>query len=113
MEEYLNKMKEIADNHILAGSLVPTSDMITQTLSGIDNEYKPIVVQLSDKEHLNWVEMQAQFLTLENRLEQINNMSNLSLNPSVNIATKEDKRGTKANTRGGWRGTIWRGSKGG
>ncbi|KAI4323950.1 hypothetical protein L6164_023521 [Bauhinia variegata] len=37
MEEYLNKMKNISDNLTLAGSLVSTSDLIPQTLTGLDN----------------------------------------------------------------------------
>nr|KYP43069.1 hypothetical protein KK1_035512 [Cajanus cajan] len=114
MEEYFTKMKEIADDLALAGSSVSTMDLVTQTLAGLDNEYNPIVVQLSDKEHLTWVEMQAQLLTYENRLEQINNLSNLTLNPSANIATRGDNRRGKSNSFGGWRGgQINRGARGG
>nr|KYP38146.1 hypothetical protein KK1_040630 [Cajanus cajan] len=63
-EEYLTKMKEIADNLALAGSSVSIMDLITQTLAGLDNEYNPIVVKLSNKENLTWVEMQAQIFYL-------------------------------------------------
>nr|KYP50444.1 Retrovirus-related Pol polyprotein from transposon TNT 1-94 [Cajanus cajan] len=114
MEEYLTKMKEIADDLALAGSSVSTMDLVTQTLAGLDNEYNPIVVQLSDKEHLTWVEMQAQLLTYENRLEQINNQSNLTLNPSSNISTILYNRRGKSNAFGGGRGgQINRGARGG
>ncbi|KAI4297258.1 hypothetical protein L6164_037153 [Bauhinia variegata] len=57
IEEYLNKMKGIADNLTLAGSPISNLDLITQTLSGLDNKYNAIVVQLTDKEELTWIEM--------------------------------------------------------
>ncbi|KAK0579227.1 hypothetical protein LWI29_023107 [Acer saccharum] len=41
----------------LSGSPISVSDLITQILSGLDAEYTPIVVQLSDKESLSWIEL--------------------------------------------------------
>ncbi|KAI4297688.1 hypothetical protein L6164_037568 [Bauhinia variegata] len=110
MEEYLNKMKNLFDSLTLAGSLVSTFNLITQTLSGLDIEYNPIVVQLADKENLTWVDLQAQLLAFENRLEQLNSLANLSLNPTANLAAKFDSRNNHAPTRSGWRGTNQRGT---
>ncbi|KAI4332233.1 hypothetical protein L6164_017157 [Bauhinia variegata] len=86
MEEYLNKMKNLSDSLTLAGSLVSTSDLITQTLNGLESEYNPIVVQLVDKENLTCVDLQAQLLAFKNILEQLNSLVNLSFNPTVNLA---------------------------
>lgn len=44
MEEYLGKMKSIADNLKLAGSPISTSDLIIQTLAGLDSAL--IIMQL-------------------------------------------------------------------
>ncbi|KAI4347660.1 hypothetical protein L6164_008452 [Bauhinia variegata] len=71
MEEYLNKMKNLSDNLTLVGSPISTFDLIKQTLTSLDSEYNPIVVQLADKENLKWVELQAQLLAFENILEQL------------------------------------------
>lgn len=71
MDEYLRKVKELADNLLLAGCPMSPDDLITQTLSGLDTEYNAIVVQLSEKARLTWVELQALLLTFESRLEQL------------------------------------------
>lgn len=68
MAEYLVKMKFAADNLLLAGYPISTNDLITQTLAGLEVNCNPIVVQLSDKDNLTWVELQAALLTCENRL---------------------------------------------
>ncbi|KAJ0043243.1 hypothetical protein Pint_19064 [Pistacia integerrima] len=57
MEEYLTTMKAFSDNLTVAGSPISLSDLITQILSGLDAEYTLIVVQLSDKESLSWIEL--------------------------------------------------------
>lgn len=44
MDEYLRKIKELADNLLLAGSQIPIDDLITQTLAGLDMEYNHVVV---------------------------------------------------------------------
>lgn len=51
MREYLAKMK-YADNLNLAGCNYTLTGLITQILSGLDSEYTPIVVTLSEKEDL-------------------------------------------------------------
>ncbi|KAK7310687.1 hypothetical protein RJT34_08347 [Clitoria ternatea] len=87
-----SKMKTLADNLKLAGSPVSTSDLIIRTLAGLDSEYNPIVVQLSDKDNMTWVDLQAQLLTFENRLEQLNSFSNLTINASANAVTRSNHK---------------------
>ncbi|KAK4275670.1 hypothetical protein QN277_018710 [Acacia crassicarpa] len=52
MREYLAKMKSLSDNLTLAGCPLSLTDLITQTLAGLDTEYTPIVVILSEKDNL-------------------------------------------------------------
>lgn len=57
MEEYLNKIKSIFDCLALAESPVSQSDLILQTLSGLNAEYTPIIDILSDKDNLTWIDL--------------------------------------------------------
>ena len=91
MEDYLNKMKSIANNLTLARSLIPSFDLITQVLVGFDVDYNPIVVQLSEKEDLTCVCLQALLLTFKSRLKQLNALNNLTLNPLANKTKIETK----------------------
>ncbi|PNX82983.1 glutamate receptor [Trifolium pratense] len=97
----------------LAGNPVSTSDLIIQTLNGLDSEYNPVVVKLSDQTTLSWVDLQAQLLTFESRIEQLNSLSNLTLNATANVVNKSDHRGNKFNSNINWRGSNFRGWKGG
>ena len=65
MEEYLVKMKNLADRLRLVGSPISNSDLIIKTLNGLDFEYNPVVVKLSDQTNLTWVDLQAQLLIFE------------------------------------------------
>lgn len=44
MEEYLAKMKTIADNLQLSGSPISLTDLIAQVLCGLDSEYTPLLL---------------------------------------------------------------------
>lgn len=55
MVEYLTKMKSISNNLLLVDCPISIDDLITQTLAGLDSEYNPIVVQLTDKAELSWL----------------------------------------------------------
>ncbi|CAJ2667558.1 unnamed protein product [Trifolium pratense] len=115
MEDYLIKMKNLADKLKLAGNPISNSDLIIQTLNGLDSEYNPVVVKLSDQTALSWVDLQAQLLTFESRIEQLNNLTNLTLNATANVANKSDHRGNKFKSNNNWRGSNfkgWRGSRG-
>lgn len=52
MEDYLNNMKQIADNLKLAGSPLPLSDLFFQILAGLDSDYTLVVMTLLDKQDL-------------------------------------------------------------
>lgn len=113
MEDYLIKMKNLADKLKLAGNPISNSDLIIQTLNGLDSEYNPIVVKLSDHTTLSWVDLQAQLLTFESRIEQLNNLTNLNLNATANVANKFDHRDNRFNSNNNWRGSNFRGWRGG
>ncbi|KAK4256397.1 hypothetical protein QN277_009269 [Acacia crassicarpa] len=86
IKDFLTKMKTIVDNLTLAGALLPSDDFIMHTLNGLDAEYNAIVVKLLDQPQLSWVELQANLLALESHLEQLNQFTNLSIEPSANTA---------------------------
>lgn len=104
MADYLAKMKLVANNLFLAGSPISTNDLVTQTLAGLDIDYNPIVVQLSNKEELTWVELQVALLTYENRMEQLTTLTS-SLQVQANIANTKPKYGNnnKSDQNSSWR----------
>lgn len=120
MHDYLSKMKNLADKLKLAGNPILNSDLIIQTLNGLDSEYNPVVVKLSDQINLSWIDLQSQLLSFESRIEQLNSFNSLSLNASANVANKTDYKGNWRNNRlgfhgsnGNWRGSNSRGWRGG
>ena len=100
MDQYLLKMKNLADKLKLAGSPISNSDLMIQTLNGLDIDYNPVVVKLSNQINLSWVDLQAQLLAFESRIEQLNIFNSLSMNTSANLATKTDFRSNKPRTQG-------------
>lgn len=72
MEEYLQKMKTLADNLQRSGSPISLSDLISQVLCGLDTEYTPIVTQLLYMPNVSWIEFSTALLTFESRVEQLN-----------------------------------------
>ncbi|KAK4259239.1 hypothetical protein QN277_005589 [Acacia crassicarpa] len=112
MSDFLNKMKSIADQLTLAGSPVPHEDLVLHTLNGLDAEYNAIVVKLLDQTHLSWVDIQAHLLAFENRIEQLNQFANLSLEPTAQLATRgapprpnSSSWSDSDGSHGGWRGS--------
>lgn len=63
MEEYLTKMKTPSDKLSLAGSPASQEDLVSQVLSGLDTDYNPLVVYLSDKEDPSWPELHLKHVT--------------------------------------------------
>ena len=112
MDPYLLKMMNFAHKLKMAGSLISNSDLMIQTLNGLDADYNPVVVKLYDQINLSWVDLQAQLLAFESRINQLNNFNNLSMNTSTNFATKIDFRSNKLGTQGNWRGSNFRGGRG-
>jgi len=109
MDQYLLKMKNLIGKLKLARSPIFNSYLIIQTLNRLDVDYNPVVVKLSDQINLSWVDLQAQLLPFENRIEQLNNFNNLSMNTSTNLATKTDCSSNKLGTQGDWKGSNFRG----
>jgi len=112
MDQYLLKMKNLADKLKLAGSPISNSDLMIQTLNGLDIDYNPVVVKLSNQINLSWVDLQAQLLAFESRIEQLNIFNSLSMNTSANLATKTDFRSNKPRTQGNWRVSNFIGGRG-
>jgi len=52
-------MKNFADKLKLAGSPISNSDLMIQTLNGLDTDYNPMVVKLSYQIHRSWVDLQT------------------------------------------------------
>jgi len=113
MEDYLMKMKDLADKLKMAGSPISNADLVIQTLNGLDVDYNPVVVKLSDQINISWVDLQAQLLAFESRLDQLNNLNNINLNATANVANKTEFRGNRFNPRGNWRGSNFRNMRGG
>jgi len=113
MEQYLMKMKTLADKLKLAGSPISNFDLMIQILNGLDADYNPVVVKLADMIDLSWVEFQSQLLAFESRIDQLNNLSGLTINASANFASKAEYKGNKQGTRGNWRGSNFRAMRGG
>ena len=61
--------------------------------------------------NISWVDLQAQLLAFERRIEQLNNFNNHSMNTLANLATKTDFRSNKPGTQGNWRGSNFRGGR--
>ncbi|XP_028753041.1 uncharacterized protein LOC114712660 [Neltuma alba] len=57
MEEYLSKIKSIADQLALVGAPISDEDLLLHTLNGLDVEYNVIVVKLADQVGLTSVEV--------------------------------------------------------
>lgn len=69
MTDYLKIMKSHADNLTLAGSQISTRDLVSQVLTGLDEEYNPVVVLIQGRSNISWSELQVELLTYEKRLE--------------------------------------------
>lgn len=116
MEEYLTKMKKLTDQLKLVGNPVTISDLIIQILNGLDSDYNPIVVKLSYQSSLTWVDLQAQLLAFESRLDQLNKLTNMSPNASANVVNNTEYKGNKFNSNtqnSNWRGSNFRNHRGG
>jgi len=53
MDQYLPKMKNLTDKLKLAGSPISNSDLMIQTLNGLDVDSNPMVVKLCDQINLS------------------------------------------------------------
>lgn len=104
MEEYLSKMKSLADNLQLIGSPLPLKDLIAHILSGLDFEYTSIATQLTYMNDMSWIEFPSALLTFESIIDQLNALQNLTLDGSVTANNVQTQKNT-SNTRGSWKGS--------
>ena len=98
MNNFANKLK-------LAESSISNSDLMIQTLKGLNTNYDDnlVVVKLSDQINFSWVDLQAQLLAFESIIKQLNIFNNLSMNTLANLIIKTDFRSNKPRTKGNWR----------
>ncbi|KAK9144324.1 hypothetical protein Sjap_004227 [Stephania japonica] len=85
MQEYLLKMKGIADSLAVAGSPVSVDDLISNCLLGLDVEYLAITSILQRQTDLSWHEFKSDLLNFECTLDQYNvghGLNSLSLHES-------------------------------
>ncbi|XP_054779089.1 uncharacterized protein LOC129286996 [Prosopis cineraria] len=92
MEEYLSKMKHIADQLAFVGSPVDYDNLMTHTPNSLDHKYNTIVIKLIDQPNLTWVDAQATFLALETRLDQLNQFANPFIQSTMNVANRNEDR---------------------
>jgi len=115
MDHYLTTIKQLADNLEIAGKIIDQSDLITQVLSSLDEEYTPIVVQINSRENISRYELSSVLMTFESRLERLNQVKNsftsLSFNQSsillahrTNSVTGRGLRGIKSGRSPSFRG---------
>ncbi|KAL2506632.1 Retrovirus-related Pol polyprotein from transposon TNT 1-94 [Abeliophyllum distichum] len=52
INEYLNVVKQLADNLEVTGKAITHIDLVTQVLVGLDEDYTPIVVQINSRKHV-------------------------------------------------------------
>lgn len=69
MGEYLALMKKYFDGLALAGSPVSVDDLVSQILSGLDEEYNLVIVAIQGKTGVQWSDMQSNLLSYEKHLE--------------------------------------------
>lgn len=70
MDEYLATMKRYSDRLLVfAGSPVLVSDLVSQVLFRLNEEYNLVVISLQGKYGVSWIEMQPDLFSYECRLE--------------------------------------------
>lgn len=57
MDEYLATMKRYSDRLVFAGSPVLVSDLVSQVLFRLNEEYNLVVISLQGKYGVSWIEM--------------------------------------------------------
>ncbi|PON78831.1 hypothetical protein PanWU01x14_017300 [Parasponia andersonii] len=112
IDEYILKMRGVADNLLAAGQVVSDDELILYVLGGLGPEYESVVINLTScQESIIIQEVQFMFQNQEMRLEQLNSSGLPDLtNPSANYANSKFKSsggnfsGNAGVFRGGYRG---------
>ncbi|KAF7838940.1 glutamate receptor [Senna tora] len=108
MKECLGKMKNLSDQLSLAGAPVTTDDLILHTLNGLEADNNAALFGLNHQRNLNWVEVTSELLAFESRIDQLNQFSSLSIQPSANVAQREEPKNSGASQNASGQ-TPWRG----
>lgn len=91
MNEYFSRMKKYSDGLALAGSPVLVSNLVSQVLAGLDEEYSLAGVSIQGKYGSSWTDIQSDLLAyeawLEYQLMLKSDLSNLSLSVNNNTSS--------------------------
>lgn len=90
ISDYLDKIKEIADQLAAASKPIPLADLTTlYTLGGLGAEYEPFVMSVTSRtDPIDFDKLHGLLITQEHRLALASQLSSLDLNasPTANIA---------------------------
>nr|XP_051183943.1 uncharacterized protein LOC127297672 [Lolium perenne] len=110
---YFSKMRAIADELTVAGKKVEDNDLISQLLSGLDEDYNLFVLSIAARtDAYSLSELYAQILAFEVRLESQNPGSrhyNSSANLAARCGRRRENRGGRGNGGGNHGGFTYRG----
>ena len=97
--EYYTKMKGLVEELAAAGRKLEDEEMVSYILTGLDQEYNPLVTAVTARvEPITLGELYSQLVSLEQRME----LQSGGPNPSANLATKGGRGGgNKSRGRGG------------
>jgi len=106
-DEYVGKMKALADELAAAGKPLGEDELVSYVLTGLDADYTPIVASLtSRREPVTYNELLSQIQSFESRLDLVHGINGGSgSQSSVNSATRSGGgRGNSGPSGGGQRG---------
>jgi len=102
--DYYTKMKGLAEELAAAGRRLKDEEMVSYILTGLDQEYNPLVTAVTARvEPITLGELYSQLVSFEQHME----LQNGGSNPSANLATKggrgggNQSRGRSGGGRGG------------
>ena len=72
IEDYVLKMKTLANSLMAAGQQIPDVELVLYILSGLGPEFDFVVVNLTSKDYVTLLEVQYMLQTNERRLESLN-----------------------------------------
>lgn len=98
MDHYLSTIKQLADNLEIAGKKIEHTDLVTQVLAGLDEEYTPIVMQVNSKDQISWQELSSILMTFESRLDYLSQVrTNFG---SINLTQRNQQNNSAYSGRG-------------
>lgn len=97
INDYILKMRSIADNLTAAGHVISDEDLILYILRGLGSKYDPVVVNLTSRyEAISLSEVQFLLPSFEMRLESLSATANIDLiQSSVNVVTNNTRKNFK------------------